>query len=139
MSAPAQRRSRLAAFASIVPLVYGIVFAGYAFVAESVTHTVISSDGESMTSKSIAEAGDGSGVVLALAPFAAAVFVAILLWLARKEHDSAPLWMAWVFSGAIALAGLASVTSIGRYLLLPAVLMLGATYATHALVIRTRS
>jgi hypothetical protein len=128
------RREKIAAFVSLVPIVYGVGFAVYAFAFDSITHTVISSDGESVRRESIAEAGDGTGVLLALAPLALAMFVSVLLYLARKDRDAAPLWMAWAFSGFIALIGLVAVQSIGRYFVLPALLMLLATGFTDRIV-----
>lgn len=129
----------MAALISLLPIVYGVAFAVYAFTVGSITKILISDAGESVIEETIVEDSGAGGVVLAFAPLALGVFVAILLHLARKDSDQAALTMAWVFSGFVALAGALGSSGVGAFFIVPAVLLLLVTGVTQYVVTSGRS
>ncbi|MBJ7353485.1 MAG: hypothetical protein JHC98_01550 [Thermoleophilaceae bacterium] len=133
-SLPLERRTKYAAFASLAPILFGIAFAYYAFQVGSVTTTQLSPQGEMLLNETIVESGGAAGVFLALAPLLTGAFVALLLYLARKDADTAPLWMAWAFSGFVALVSVIGIVTLGPFMVVPAVLMLLATGLSHSVV-----
>lgn len=124
----------MAALISLLPIFYGVAFAVYAFTVGSITKILISDAGESVIEATIVEDSGAGGVVLAFAPLALSVFVAILLHLARKGSDQAALNMAWVFSGFVAITGALGASGVGAFFIVPAVLLLLATGATQYVV-----
>lgn len=133
-SIPLERRSKYAGFFSLVPIGFGVGFAYYAFQIESIETTRIGVEGEEVFRETIVQSGGAAGVMLAFAPMVAGAFVALLLWMARKDADTAPLWMAWAFSGFVALASLIGIVTLGPFMVIPAALMLLATGLTQNVV-----
>jgi hypothetical protein len=133
-SRPLDQRSKLAGFASIAPIVFGAGFAFYAFTIGVVTTRQLSDQGEVLLKETIVESGGAAGVFLALAPIVTGAFVAFLLYLARKDADTAPLWMAWAFSGFIALVSVIGIFTLGPFMVIPAALMLFACAFTQSVV-----
>ncbi|MGH2958525.1 MAG: hypothetical protein ACRDKE_02900 [Solirubrobacterales bacterium] len=129
-----ERRVRLAALVSLLPILFGIGFVFYAFMFEAVNKTVIFGESQTTVEETIVEAGGDAGAVFAFAPLVLGAFVAILLHLARKDNDTAPIYMAWAFSGFLAIVSLVGGSNLGVYFVAPAVLMLLATGATHFVV-----
>lgn len=125
------RRDRLAALVSLLPILFGIGFVVYAFAFDAVTKIVISGQSEVSVDETIVEAGGDAGVIFAFAPLVLGIFVAILLHLGRKDTDTAPVYMAWAFGGFIAVASIAGSSTLGVYFIFPALLLLLATGATH--------
>lgn len=123
---------------SLLPIFYGVAFAVYAFTVGSVTKILISDAGEAVVEETIVEDSGAGGAILAFAPLALAVFVAILLHLARKDSDQAALNMAWVFSGFVAVAGALGSSGVGAFFIVPAVLLLLVTGATQFVVTAAR-
>jgi hypothetical protein len=126
----------MAALVSLLPILFGIGFIFYAFMFDVVTKIVISGSSQTQVDETIVEAGGDAGIVFAFAPLVLGIFVAILLHLARKDNDTAPIYMAWAFGGFILLASVVGSTTLGVYFVAPAVLMLLATGATHFVVKR---
>lgn len=124
---------------SLLPIFYGVAFAVYAFTVGSVTKILISDAGEAVVEETIVEDSGAGGAILAFAPLALAVFVAILLHLARKDSDQAALNMAWVFSGFVAIAGALGASGVGAFFIVPGVLLLLVTAATQYVVRASRT
>lgn len=129
----------MAGLFSLLPIFYGVAFAVYAFTVGSITKILISDAGESVIEETIVEDSGAGGVVLAFAPLALGVFVAILLHLARKDSDQAALNMAWAFSGFVAVAGALGASGVGAFFIVPAVLLLLVTGATQYVVRTART
>lgn len=129
----------MAGLFSLLPIFYGVAFAVYAFTVGSVNTIVISDAGETVIEETIVEDSGAGGAVLAFAPLALAVFVAILLHLARKDSDQAALNMAWVFSGFVAAVGALGASGVGAFFIVPAVLLLLVTGATQYVVRAART
>lgn len=129
----------MAGFFSLLPIFYGVAFVVYAFTVGSITKIVISDQGEAVVEETIVEDSGAGGAVLAFAPLALAVFVAILLRLARKDSDQAALNMAWAFSGFVAVAATLGASGVGAFFIVPAVLLLLVTGATQFVVKRARA
>jgi hypothetical protein len=127
---------RVAAVVSLLPILFGVGFAIYAFTVGSVTKIVISDQGEAMIEETIVEDSGAGGVALAFAPLALALFLATLLHLARRDSDQVALGMAWVFCGLIAVASAVGLSTVGVFFVVPAALMLIATGATQFVVSR---
>lgn len=130
----ADRRVQIAALVSVLPILFGIGFAIYAFTIGTLTKITFTEEVALSSKETIVEAGGSAAVVLAFTPLVLAVFVAILLHLARRDNDTAPLIMAWAFSGFIAIVSAVSVTSLGRFFVAPALLLLVAAGATQFVV-----
>lgn len=124
----------MAALVSLLPILYGVGFAIYAFTTGAVTKTVIFGASQTVVEETIVEAGGGAGVLFAFAPIVLGIFIAILLHLARRDTDTAPIYMAWVFSGFVAIASIAGSTGLGAFFIAPATFMLAATGVTHFVV-----
>ncbi len=129
----------MAGLISLFPIFYGVAFAVYAFTVGSITTILISDAGESVIERTIVEDSGAGGAVLAFAPLALGVFVAILLHIARKDADQAALNMAWVFSAFVAIAGGLGSSGVGAFFIVPGVLLLLVTGATQYVVRATRT
>lgn len=133
------RRNRIAALVSLLPILFGIGFVVYAFTVGAVTKIVISGESQVSIDETIVEAGGSAGFVFAFAPLVLGVFIAILLRLARKDSDQLALNMAWAFSAFVAIASVAGSSTLGVYFFVPALLMLLATAMTQLVIRRLQN
>jgi glucan phosphoethanolaminetransferase (alkaline phosphatase superfamily) len=132
---PAQeRQARIAAVVSLAPVIFGIGFAFYAFTTGTVSSTRYDGVNETVFKETIVESGGAAGVALALAPLILGIFLAVLLRFARSESDLAAIYMAWAFSGFLALVSVIAVITLGPFMVIPAILMLIATGFSHRVV-----
>jgi hypothetical protein len=128
-----ERKPRIAAVVSLAPILFGAGFAIYAFKVGAVTRLTLTDQAVETKETLVESAGDG-GAIFALAPLVAGSFVAVLLYLARKDSDMAPVWMAWAFTGLIGILSLIAISKLGPFFFIPTLLMLLATGLTQSVV-----